>query len=44
MRVIKKAGKVTTKTRKIVTRIRISEKYGTETKYRMLITKINIRK
>ena len=44
MRVIKKSGKVTTKTRKIVTRIRTSEKDGTKTKYRMLITKVKIRK
>lgn len=43
MKVIKKAGKVVTKTRKIVARIRTSKK-GTKTKYRMLITKVNIRK
>lgn len=39
MRVIKKAGKTVIKTR-----IRTSEKEGTKTKYRMLITKVNIRK
>lgn len=44
MRIIKKAGKVITKTRKIETRIRISEKDGTKTKYRMLITKVKIKK
>lgn len=44
MRVIKKEGKTVTKTRKIETRIRTSEKEGTKTKYRMLITKVKIRK
>ncbi len=44
MRVVKKAGKVVTKTRKIITRIRTSEKDGTKTKYRMRITKVKIRK
>lgn len=44
MRVIKKAGKTVTKTRKIETRIRTSEKDGTKTKYRVLITKVKIKK
>lgn len=44
MRVIKKSDKLVTKTRKIATRIRTSEKDGTKTKYRMLITKVKIRK
>lgn len=44
MVVIKKSGKTVTKTRKIETRIRTSEKEGTKTKYRMLITKVKIRK
>ena len=44
MKVIKKADKLVTKTRKIVTRIRTSEKDGTKTKSRMLITKVKIRK
>ena len=44
MRVIKKSGKTVIKTRKIETRIGTSEKEGTKTKYRMLITKVKIRK
>ncbi len=44
MRVVKKAGKVITKTRKIETRIRLSEKEGTKTKYRVLTTKVKIKK
>ena len=44
MRVVKKAGKVITKTRKVETRIRVSEKEGTKTKYKVLTTKVKIRK
>lgn len=44
MRVVKKAGKVVTKTRKIETRIRSPEKEGTKTKYRVLTTKVKIKK
>lgn len=44
MRVVKKAGKVITKTRKVETIIRISEKESTKTKYRFLITKVKIKK
>lgn len=44
MRVIKKAIKTVTKTRKIETRIRPSEKEGTKTKYRVLTTKVKIKK
>lgn len=44
MRIIKKAGKVITKTRKIETRIRLSEKDGTKTKYKVLTTKVKIKK
>lgn len=44
MRVVKKAGKVVTKTRKIETRIRSLEKEGTKTKYRVLTTKVKIKK
>ena len=44
MRVIKKAGKTVTKTRKIEARIRTSEKDGTKTKYRVLTTKVKIKK
>lgn len=44
MRVVKKAGKVITKTRKVETRIRVSEKEGTKTKYKVLTTKVKIKK
>lgn len=44
MKVIKKTVKTVTKTRKIETRIRLSEKEGTKTKYRVLTTKVKIKK
>lgn len=43
-RILTSTGKVVTKTRKIITRIRISQKHNIKIKYRIIKTRVNIRK